>query len=85
MLEPAISRRIQRFQQVSQALAGRPSAAEALFCLGDARQDDSILDEAKTAFDQLVKNYPESCWAVEAKERLSSLPMLEATSEAPGA
>jgi outer membrane protein assembly factor BamD (BamD/ComL family) len=85
MLEPAISRRIQRFQQVSQALAGRPSAAEALFCLGDARQDDSILDEAKTAFDQLVKSYPESCWAVEAKERLSSLPMLEATSETPGA
>jgi outer membrane protein assembly factor BamD (BamD/ComL family) len=85
MLEPAISRRIQRFLQVSQTLAGRPSGAEALFCLGDARQDDSILDEAKTAFDQLVKSYPESCWAGEAKERLSSLPMLEATSETPGA
>ena len=85
MLEPAISRRIHRFLQVSQALAGRPSGAEALFCLGDARQDDSILDEAKTAFDQLVKSYPESCWAGEAKERLSSLPMLEATSETPGA
>jgi len=84
MLEPAVSRRIRRFQQAAQTLAGRPSGAEALFRLGDARQDDSILDEAKSAFDQLVKNYPESCWAAEAKERLSSLPMLEATGEGGG-
>jgi len=84
MLEPAVSRRIRRFNQAAQALAGRPSGAEALFRLGDARQDDSILDEAKTAFDQLVKNYPDSCWAAEAKERLSSIPMLEATGEGGG-
>lgn len=83
LLEPAISRRIQRFQQVAENLAGRPSGAEALFYLGDARQDDSILDEAKTAYDQLVKSYPESCWTLEAKERLSSLPMQEATAETP--
>lgn len=84
MLEPAISRRIQRFQQAAQTLSGRPPGAEALFQLGDARQDDSILDEAKAAFDQLVKNYPDSCWAAEAKERLSSLPMLEASGEGGG-
>ncbi len=84
MLELAISRRIQRFQQAAQTLAGRPSGAEALFQLGDARQDDSLLDEAKAAFDQLVKDYPDSCWAAEAKERLSSLPMLEATREGGG-
>jgi hypothetical protein len=81
LLEPAVSRRLQRFEKAAEALEGRPSGAEALFRLGEARQDDSILDEAKTAYDLLVKNYPESCWAKEARERLSSLSMLEVTPE----
>jgi len=79
--ERAISRRLKRFAEASEKLAGRPSGAEALFRLGEARQEDSILDEAKTAFDRLVKDHPESCWAAEAKERLSSLSMLEVTAE----
>jgi outer membrane protein assembly factor BamD (BamD/ComL family) len=83
LLEPAVSRRIRRFHSAADALAGRPSGAEALFRLADARQEDSILDEAKTALELLVKNYPESCWAVEAKERLSSLSMLDAKVESP--
>ncbi len=79
--ERAISRRLRQFAEASENLAGRPCGAEALFWLGEARQEDSILDEAKTAFDGLVKEYPDSCWADEAKERLSSLSMLEVMAE----
>ncbi|MFH1417744.1 MAG: tetratricopeptide repeat protein [Planctomycetota bacterium] len=79
--ERAISRRLKRFAEAAEKLAGRPCGAEALFWLGEARLEDSILDEAKTAFDKLIKDYAESCWAVEAKERLSSLSMLEVTAE----
>jgi len=83
LLEPAVSRRIARFKAVAEANAGRPAGAEALFYLGIARQEDSILDEAKTAFEELMKEYPESCWATEAKARLSSLAMLEAGTAEP--
>ena len=79
LLERAVSRRIQRFRNAARSLAGQPAGAEALFYLGDALQDDSILDEAKLAYGELTQKYPESCWAREAKERLSSLSMLEAT------
>jgi len=77
LLEPAISRRIQRFASAAKSLADQPAGAEALFYLGDARQEDSLLDEAKTAFEALVKAFPESCWAHEAKQRLTALSILQ--------
>lgn len=81
LLEPAISRRIQQFRSAVASLRGRPAGAEALLRLGDALQEDSILDEAKEAYDELAKEYPESCRAQEARERLSSLSLLETTGE----
>jgi outer membrane protein assembly factor BamD (BamD/ComL family) len=81
LLEPAISRRIQRFRSAAASLRGQPAGAEALLHLGDALQDDSILDEAKEAYDELAKQYPESCRAEEALERLSSLSLLETIRE----
>jgi outer membrane protein assembly factor BamD (BamD/ComL family) len=39
------------------------------------------VEEAKGVFDELTKAYPESCWAHEAKRRLSSLSMLETGKE----
>ncbi|MBN2562564.1 MAG: tetratricopeptide repeat protein [Phycisphaerae bacterium] len=81
LLEPAISRRIQRFQNAAKSLVGQPAGAEAMFRLGAALQEDRIRDEAKLVFDELTKHYPDSCWAQEARKRLSSLSMLEATAE----
>ncbi len=82
LLEPEKTRRrIQRFQAAAQTLAGQPAGAMALYYLGDALEQDLSLDEAKTTFDDLTRLYPASCWAQEAKERLSSVSMLEATAE----
>jgi outer membrane protein assembly factor BamD (BamD/ComL family) len=81
LMERAVSRRIQRFQNVARSLVGQPAGAEALFYLGDALEEDSILDGAKAAFEELTEQYPESCWAEEAQERLSSVAMLQAPME----
>jgi hypothetical protein len=81
LMERAVSRRIQRFQNAVRSLVGQPPGAEALFYLGGSLEEDSILEDAKVAFDELIKKYPESCWADEAKERMSSLSMLEAPVE----
>ena len=35
------------------------------------------MDEARTQYLDVTRQYPESCWAQEAKERLSSLSMIE--------
>jgi outer membrane protein assembly factor BamD (BamD/ComL family) len=73
-LEPAISRRIALWRGAATRLAGRPAAAEALFQLGDVFQEDSLSEEARAAFNELINLYPQSCWAAEAKDRLASLP-----------
>ncbi len=77
LLEPAISRRIQRFRQAATDLAGRPAGAVAAFRLGEVLQEDSLNSEARMVLGDLVTNYPESCWAEEAKERLASLSLIE--------
>ncbi len=76
-LEPAISRRIQRLDIAARTLAGHPSGAEARYYLADALQEDSLLEEAKASFEELIKAYPESCWSQEAKQRLTSLAILQ--------
>lgn len=75
--DPAISRLLQRFENAAESLAGLPAGAEARFYLGDALQEDSRLEEAKTAFEELIKEYPESCWSQEAKQRLTALSILQ--------
>ncbi len=77
LMEPAVSRRIERFRRASVELAGRPSGAEALFQFGGVLQEDSLFDEARGVFAALMRDYPESCWAQEAKDRLASLSMIE--------
>ncbi len=81
LLERAISRRIQRFENAATSLSGSPAGATALYYLGDALQQDSLHDEARTRFDELTKGYPDSCWAQEAKDRVSSLSMLDLVGE----
>jgi TolA-binding protein len=58
-------------------LAKRPAGAEAMYDLADVLQEDSLMDEARTQYLDVTRQYPESCWAQEAKERLSSLSMIE--------
>lgn len=77
LMEPAISRRLQRFENAAESLVGLPAGAEARFYLGDALQEDSLLEEAKAAFEGLIKQYPESCWSQEAKQRLTALSILQ--------
>ncbi len=79
LMEPAISRRIQRLTHAAETLAGRPAGAEALFRKAQALREDSLIDEAKAAFETLVKAYPQSCWSTEAKEHLTSLSILQET------
>ncbi|MFQ5411803.1 MAG: tol-pal system YbgF family protein [Phycisphaerae bacterium] len=76
-LEPAISRRIQRLDIAARTLAGHPSGAEARYYLADALQEDQLLEEAKVSFEELIKAYPRSCWSQEAKQRLTSLAILQ--------
>ncbi len=75
-LIPSVFQRITRFRTITAKLNGRPAGAEALFRLAEALDEDSILDRAKATLDELVRRYPDSCWADEARERLSSLTML---------
>ncbi|MCG8404621.1 MAG: tetratricopeptide repeat protein [Phycisphaerales bacterium] len=77
MMEHVITRRIERFQKVAEALAGRPSGAKAQFHLADALQEHSRLMEAKESFETLIQRYPESCWSTEAQERLDALSILQ--------
>ncbi len=80
LLEPAISRRIQRFRGLVAELSGRPAGAEAMFRLGEVLQEDSLTAEARSVMGDLVSGYPESVWAHEASERLASLAMMDRTS-----
>jgi len=79
LMEPAISRRIQRFSHAAETLAERPAGAEASFYKAQALREDSLIDEAKAAFETLVKAYPQSCWSREAKEHITALSMLQET------
>lgn len=83
-MERAVSRRIQRYEDAAEALAGRPSGAVALFRLGEALQRDSLIDEARTIYDHLSRSYPNSFWTQEAQERLSSLSMLDVSQPGDG-
>lgn len=76
VLQPSVSRRIYQLETVVQSLTNRPAGAEALFHLAAALEEDSILDGAKRTFEELVDSYPESCWAREAKQRLTALSIL---------
>ena len=79
--EPAISRLIQRLENAAESLSGLPAGAEARFYLGEALQEDSLLEDAKIAFQKLIADYPESCWSQEAKQRLTALPILQEAAE----
>jgi len=78
-MEAAVSRRIVRFRDASQRLAGRPAGAEALFWLANVLQEDSVMDETRTVLSELIRSYPESCWAAESKDRLASISLAERT------
>ncbi|MFQ5422744.1 MAG: tetratricopeptide repeat protein [Phycisphaerae bacterium] len=75
-LIPSVFQRITRFRTIVAKLDGHAAGAEALFYLAEALDEDSIVDKAKATLDELVRKYPDSCWADEARERLSSLTML---------
>lgn len=79
LLEPAISRRILQFRRLAAELANSPIRAEALYYLADVLQEDSLMEDARSQFLELTKQFPESCWAQDAKERLSSISMIEPT------
>lgn len=78
-LDPALSRRIQGFRAAAQAMALHPAGAEALYALADVLQEDSLADESRAVFEELIKNYPQSCWADRARDRLGSLSLRERT------
>jgi hypothetical protein len=77
LLEPAVSRRLRRFENTAMAMGSSPAGAEALYRLAEALQEDSLLGVARAAYEQLLREHADSCWAAEAKERLSALAMLE--------
>ena len=76
LLIPPVSRRIERLRALDALLDGTPARAEAMFRLAEALQEDSILDEAKQTLEDLVKRFPDSAWAADARERLASVTML---------
>ena len=76
-MEPAISRRISKLRAAAEALSGKPAGAEATFLLADVLQEDSVMDEAQTVYGELIKGYPDSYWAGQAKQRLASLTLAE--------
>lgn len=79
IMDPALSRRIVRLRKASTQLDGRPAGAEASFYYADALQEDHLLADAREVFEKLVKVYPESCWATEARDRISALSILMQT------
>ncbi|HUN81160.1 MAG TPA: tetratricopeptide repeat protein [Phycisphaerae bacterium] len=77
LMEPAISRRISRLRILAETLSGRPAGAEAMFDLADVLQEDSVMDEARGIYGELIKAYPDSYWSTAAKDRLASLALAE--------
>ena len=80
-LIPSMMKQISRYRGIATEYDGRPAAAEALFHLATACQEESILDEAKATLEELVRRYPESCWSDQARRSLASLTMLDLGSE----
>lgn len=83
LLEPAVSRRIQRLREAATDLAGRPAGAEARFHLGTVLLEDSLVGEARAVLTELAAQYPDSCWAQAARDRLSSLSIMERPTTGP--
>ncbi|HRW53187.1 MAG TPA: tetratricopeptide repeat protein [Phycisphaerae bacterium] len=79
MLDPALSRRILRLRKAMDQLEARPAGAEAQFCYGDALQEDHLLADAREVFESLIRNYPDSCWSADARDRISALSILMQT------
>lgn len=76
-LEPAISRRIDYFRRIADQLRGHPAYCEAMYYLAEVLQEDSLVEDARQVLQDLVRDCPQSCWAEEAHDRLTTLPMLE--------
>lgn len=79
IMDPALSRRIVRLRKASTQLKDSPAGAEASFYYADALQEDHLLSDAREVFENLVKAHPDSCWAVDARERISALSILMQT------
>lgn len=77
LMEKAVSRRILGLRQTVHDLQGRPACAEARLRLAEVLQEDSLVSDARLVLAELTTQYPQSCWAQEAKERLASLSMIE--------
>ncbi|GMU35356.1 MAG: hypothetical protein AMXMBFR20_32280 [Planctomycetia bacterium] len=82
MLERAISRRIIGLRQTVEDLRDRPAVAEARMRLAEVLQEDSLVAEARAVLTELTTLQPDSCWSLEAKERLASLSMMQRESQA---
>ncbi|OWY73257.1 hypothetical protein B7486_02615 [cyanobacterium TDX16] len=81
MLERAISRRIIGLRQTVEDLRDRPAVAEARMRLAEVLQEDSLVTEARAVLTELTTLQPDSCWSLEAKERLASLSMMQRESQ----
>ena len=64
---------IGRFEGLLKVYPEVSFADEVLFLLGNAYQRSNHPQEATTAFDEIVKRYPQSRYANQAKARLASL------------
>jgi len=64
---------IGRFEGLLKAYPEVSVADEVLFLLGNAYERSDHPQEAATAFDEIVKRYPQSRYATQAKARLASL------------
>jgi hypothetical protein len=77
LLEKSVARGIEQFRGIAASLEGKPAGAEAMFFLGDLLEKAAILPDVRVAFEKLIRTYPASCWANEARQRLLCLTMIE--------
>lgn len=79
IMDPALSRRLVRLRSEAERLRDSPAGAEASFYYGDALQEDHLLADAREVFENMIKVHPDSCWAVDARDRISALSILMQT------
>lgn len=75
-LEPSPHRRIEQLTRAETRYRGMPGCAEVMLHHAESLKEVARFADAARVFTRLLEEYPESCWAAEARRRQMALTML---------
>lgn len=75
---------VAHLQRVSEEFNGSPFQAEPLFFLGSLFEQSGRYEDARSVFGRLIREHASSCYAAEARGRLTAIALLGAASHSSG-